>query len=432
MVPCAILDANKVKAGATAFSICSTAGIMMITRRHFALGAAVAAPALGMMAAQGASDRIRVGLIGCGARGVDAHIKSLLKMKESDNVEISAVCDVFDKRAQRAASMTGGKPYQDYREMLGNRDVDVVVIATPDHLHAKMAMDAANAGKHIYCEKPMTHSVEEAKQLVATIKKTGVKLQVGVQGMSDDSYETAYKHVAAGDLGKVVLAQIDYSRNYKDDYWLKPVDADLKPGVNFNWDLFLGSAPKRPFDAERYFNWIRYFDYSGGVPAGLFVHRATRMIKSLGLKFPEYGSAMGGKFEFTNSSAEVPDTINIMLDYPGGPTVMLISSLANDTPVAHTLRGHKATLEFTPEGFVIRPQKLFANEVKEIVHKKTGAEDTELHLRNLLRAVRGQEELKCDVMLGYYGVVACQFGIQSQRERKYLKWDAVNERIVTA
>jgi len=397
----------------------------MITRREFAGGAAFAA-------SQSPADRVRVGVIGCGIRGVGAHISTLLKMKEADNVEVNAVCDVYDKRAQQAAQLTGGRPYQNYRELLANKDVDVVIIATPDHLHGQMAIDAASAGKHIYCEKPMTHSVEEAKRVVAKIKETGVKMQVGVQGMSDDSYETAHKYVNDGTLGKVVIAQIDYSRNYKDDYWLKPVDPDLKPGVNFNWELFLGSAPKRPFDAERYFNWIRYFDYSGGVPAGLFVHRVTRLIKALGLQFPEYGSAHGGKFEFTASAAEVPDTINIMLDYPGGPTVMLISSLANDTPVAHTLRGHRATLEFTPTGFVIKPQRLYEKELKEIVHRKTGGEDTELHLRNLIRAIRLNEPLKCDVMLGYYGVVACQFGVLSQQQRKYLKWDAAAERIVPA
>lgn len=400
----------------------------MLTRRDFARGVALAAPAVA--AAQPASDRIRVGVIGCGIRGVGAHIKTLLKMKEADNVEVTAVCDVFDKRAQQAAQLTGGRPYQDYRELLANRDVNVVIIATPDHWHARMAIDAAAAGKHIYCEKPMTHTVEEAKAVVAKIRETGVKMQVGVQGMSDDSYETAYKHVQGGDLGKVVIAQIDYSRNYKGDYWLKPVDPDLKPGVNFNWDLFLGPAPKRPFDAERYFNWIRYWDYSGGIPAGLFVHRVTRLIKALGLTFPEYGSAHGGTFQFTNSTAEIPDTINIMLDYPGGPTVMLISSLANNTPVAHHLRGHKATLEFTPTGFVIKPQSIYADEVKEFVHKKTGGEDTELHLRNLLNAIRGKEKLKCDEMLGYYGVVACQFGILSLQQRKYMKWDAANERII--
>ena len=401
----------------------------MITRRTFAQGLAFA-PAIA--SAQPASGKLRVGVIGCGGRGVGAHINTLLKMKEADNVDITAVCDVFDKRAQNAAKLTGGKPYQDYRELLANKDVDVVVIATPDHWHAQMAIDAASAGKHIYCEKPMTHTVEEAKAVVAKIRETGVKMQVGVQGMSDDSYETAYKHVQAGDLGKVVIAQIDYSRNYKGDYWLKPVDPDLKPGVNFNWDLFVGPASKRPFDAERYFNWIRYWDYSGGIPAGLFVHRVTRLIKALGLTIPEYGSAHGGTFQFTESTAEIPDTINIMLDYPGGPTVMLISSLANNTPVAHHLRGHKATLEFTPTGFTIKPQSIYANEVKEFVHKKTGGEDTELHLRNLLNAIRGKEALKCDEKLGYYGVAACQFGILSLQQRKYMKWDTANERIIPA
>ncbi len=405
----------------------------MISRRDFTRGVALAASSASVLsAAQRASDHIRVGVIGCGGRGVGAHIQTLLKMKETDNVSVDAVCDVFDKRARQAAALTGGRPYRDYREMLANREIDVVVVATPDHWHAQMAIDAAAAGKHVYCEKPMAHGVEEAKRLVAKVRETGIKLQVGVQGMSDDSYETAYKHFQAGDLGKVVLAQIDYSRNYDGDYWLKPVDPDLKPGVNFDWDLFLGPAEKRPFDAERYFNWIRYFDYSGGVPAGLFVHRVTRIIKSLGLKVPEYGSASGGKFFFTESAAEVPDTINIMLDYPGGPTVMLISSLANDTPVPHLLRGHKATLEFTPTGFTIRPQKLFASQAREFVHVKTGGEDTELHWRNLLQAIRGKEELKCDVMLGYYGVVACQFGVLSQQRRKYLKWDAAGERIVEA
>lgn len=375
-------------------------------------------------------ETLRAGIIGCGIRGAGAHIPTLQKMRETDNVAITAVCDVFTKRAEKAAQLTGARAYQDYRRLLEAGDVDFVVIATPDHWHAQMALDAASAGKHIYCEKPMTHTVEEARQVVRKIAETGVKMQVGVQSMSDDSYETAYRYVREGALGKVVLAQIDYSRNYRDDYWLKPVDPDVRPGENLNWEMFLGPAPRRPWDPDRYFNWIRYWDYSGGVPAGLFVHRVTRIIKALGLTFPEYGSAHGGKFQFTGSRAEVPETINVMLDYPGGPTVLLISSLANDTPVPHLLRGHKATLEFTPEGFVIRPQKLYAREAREVVHKKTGGEDTELHLRNFLNAIRYGEPLKCDCRLGYYGVVACQFGVLSYRQRRYMKWDPQAERIV--
>lgn len=397
-----------------------------ITRRSFAATALAASRVLG------ATQRLRAGVIGCGIRGLGAHIATLLKMGEADNVQITAVCDVFDKRAQVAAQRTGAKPYRDYRRLLEDKDIDFVVIATPDHLHASITIDAARAGKHVYCEKPMTHTVEEAQQVVSTIRETGVKMQVGVQGMSDDSYETANKYFRAGALGKVVLAQIDYSRNYRDDFWLKDLDRDARPGVNLDWDLFLGPGRKYPYDPDRFFNWIRYWDYSGGVPAGLLVHRVTRIIRSLDLTIPAYGSAHGGKFQFSSSSAEIPETINVSLDYPNGPTVLLISSMANDTPVPHLLRGHKATLEFTDSGFVIRPQKLYGDPNTQIVHTKTGGEDTALHLRNLMNAIRSNVPLKCDATLGFYGVAACQFGILSYRQRKYMKWDPAARRIVPA
>lgn len=359
-----------------------------------------------------------------------AHVRALVKMRAADNVEIRAVCDVFDKRAEAAARLTGAVPYRDYRRVLDNKEIDYVVIATPEHWHFRMTMEAAEAGKHIYCEKPMTHTAEEAKKVVARIRNGGVKMQVGVQGMSDDSYETAYRYVREGALGDVVLAQIDYSRNYRNDFWTGPLDPDARPGVNLDWNAWLGPAPKRAWDPERYFHWRRYWDYSSGIASDLFIHRVTRVIKALGLKFPERGVGSGGKWHFRQSPAEVPDTFNILLDYPGGPTVVLVSSMANDTPVDHVLRGHKATLEFTRTGFVIRPQRLYAGEMKEMVHQKTGGEDIELHHRNLMRAIRVNEPLKCDCELGYYGVVACEMGVRSWRMRKYALWDARRERIV--
>ncbi len=361
-----------------------------------------------------------------------AHVRTLVRMREADNVEILAVCDVFDKRAEAAAQLTGATPYRDYRRVLDHKEIDYVVIATPEHWHFRMTMEAAEAGKHIYCEKPMTHTVEEAKKLVARIRAGRVKMQVGVQGMSDDSYETAYRYVQEGVLGDVVLAQIDYSRNYRGDFWTGPLDPEARPGVNLDWNAWLGPAPKRAWDPERYFHWRRYWDYSSGIASDLFIHRVTRIIKALGLKFPERGVGCGGKWHFRQSPAEVPDTFNILLDYPGGPTVVLVSSMANDTPVGHVLRGHKATLEFTRTGFVIRPQRLYAGEFKEMVHQKRGGEDIELHHRNLMRAIRVNESLKCDCELGYYGVVACQMGVQSWRKRKYALWDPRRERIVLA
>ncbi len=400
-----------------------------MTRREFV--AAGAASALSYSQIQGANERLRIGVIGCGGQATD-HMRNLVKMRETDNCDVIAVCDVFDKRAEQAATLTGGKIVKDYRELLHNPDVDYVLIATPEHWHYQMTADAIEAGKHVYCEKPMTQNVEQAKRIVAKMKTAKIKLQVGVQGMSDDSYETAHKYIQEGALGKVVLAQIDYSRNYKDDFWAYPIDRDARPGVNLDWKAWLGPAPKRPFSPERYFRWRCYWDYSGGIATDLFIHRVTRIIKSIGLTFPERGVGTGGKFEFTKSPAEIPDTLNILLDYPEGLTVQLISSMANGTSVEHLIRGHKATLQFTRTGFTIRPQQLFANEAKEIIHEKTGGESLDLHHRNFMNAIRSNEPLKCDHMLGYYGVVACEMGVQSFRRRKYLKWDTTKERLVNA
>jgi hypothetical protein len=161
------------------------------------------------------------------------------------------------------------------------------------------------------------------------------------------------------------------------------------------------------------------------------------------LTFPEYVVGAGGKWNFRESIAEIPDTFNMLLDYAGGPTVALISSMANDTPVDHVIRGHKATLQFNREGFVITPQEavredlpapgeMKAREVRLLAYRKSGAEDVKLHHRNLHSAIRNGEELRCDVMLGYHGVVAACMGVESFRERSYLRWNQKKERVEKA
>ncbi len=379
----------------------------------------------------GANERLRIGVIGCGGMAT-GHMRGLLRTKEEDNTEIAAVCDVYQPRLEAAAKITSGKPYKEYRALLENKDIDYVLIATPEHWHYQMTMDAADAGKHIYCEKPMTQTIEQSKKVVAKIKQTGLKMQVGVQGMSDNSYEEANRHIREGALGNVVVAQIDYSRNhYSEDFFTYPPFPEIKPG-ELNWKAWLGPAPKRPFDPDRFFSWRRYWDYSGGIATDLFIHRVTRIIKSCGLTFPERVVSTGGKYEFKNSAAEIPDTMNILAQYPGGPDVILVSSMANDTPVEHVIRGHKATLKFTRTGFVITPQRGFEKDMKEIVHEKTGSESTEPHHRNLHDAIRKGEALRCDPMLGYYGVAVCEMGVQSLRKHQYMTWDKTRERAVKA
>jgi predicted dehydrogenase len=403
---------------------------MPVTRREFVAGTAFAA-ASAYAQIPGAGERLHIGVIGCGSQGTD-HMRTLVRMRESDNLEIVSVCDIFTKRAEGAAVLTGAKAVKDYRSILDNKDIDYVLIATPEHWHHQMTLDAIAAGKHIYCEKPMTHTIEQARQVSERIAANpSLKMQVGVQGMSDDSYETAHRYIKEGALGTVVLALIDYSRNYKTDFWVGPSDPDARPGENLDWNAFLGPAPKRPFDPDRFFSWRRYWDYSGGIASDLFVHRVTRMIKSLGVTFPDRVVASGGKFKFADSAAEIPDTLTILIDYPQGLTVQLLSSMANDTGVEHVIRGDKATLRFTRTGFEIEPQKVYA-ELPPVTHKKTGDEALDLHHRNLQAAIRRNEPLRCDAMLGYYGVVATAMGNLSYRKRKYMRWDTAKQRAVEA
>ncbi len=401
-----------------------------VTRRSLLAASAAAVTAGSYSQIRGAGDRMRIGVIGCGAQG-SAHLRALVRMRETDNLDLLNVCDIFTKRADAAQKLTGAKIVKDYRRILDNPDIDYVLIAAPEHWHFRMAMDAIAAGKHVYCEKPLSYTIEQAHQLAQRVDSTPkIKFQVGVQGMSDDSYETAHRYIQEGALGRVVLAQIDYSRNYTGDFWQNPPDPDARPGDNLDWNAFLGPAPKRPFDPDRFFSWRRYWDYSGGIATDLFIHRVTRMIKSLGLTFPDHVAASGGKFEYRDSAAEIPDTLNILVDYPQGLTVQLISSMANDTPVQHLIRGHKATLRFTESGFEITPQRPYAKEMQPITHTKTGAEEINLHHRNLLNAIRRNEPLRCDAHLGYYGVVATAMGNLSYRKRKYYRWDAAKHRAV--
>src|SRR5690554_1194332 len=365
-----------------------------ISRRKFVqrvagstAGIAVFGSSLGMSAASysrivGANERLNIGVIGCGGMS-NAHMKALLQMKKSDNIDITAVCDVYTKRLDQAKELTKAQAFKNYQDILENKNIDYVLIGTPEHWHYQMTVDAISAGKHIYVEKPMTHTIEQAKDITEKIAASQLKLQVGVKGMSDDSYETAHKMIQEGALGKVVMAHIDYSRNYQDDFWAYEIDADAKPGVNLDWEAWLGPAPKRPWDPRRYFQWRRYWDYSGGIATDLFIHRVTRIIKAVGLQFPDYVVGTGGTWNFVDSVAEIPDTFNMMLDYPEKITVMLVSSLANDMPIRHVIRGHEATLEFTREGFTITPQKQSKQAIisgtgeslggtKQFTHIKTG------------------------------------------------------------
>ena len=207
------------------------------------------------------SDRLRVGFIGCGAR---AH--QLLQVAvEMPDVEVVALCDAYTGRLDRARARTGGKAtvYKDYRELLASPSVDAVFIATPDHWHKTMAVDALSANKDIYLEKPMSFAMADGPAIVEAVKRSNRILQVGSQGVSSPEIAKARELIKAGTLGQVTMVRAAYNRNGDSGAWLYPIPPDASPAT-VNWEQFLGPAPKRPFDLNRFFRWRCYWDYSGG------------------------------------------------------------------------------------------------------------------------------------------------------------------------
>src|ERR1019366_2027673 len=268
----------------------------------------------------GANDRINIGVIGCGGRGsYDADAFSAFGKKHDNACQIVAVCDVYEKRKKMVAGKFNVKRYLDYRELLNQSDVDAVVIATPDHWHGKMAMDAMDKGKDVYLEKPMVHTNEDARQLVATVKETKRTLQVGSETTSADIWWKAKKAIADGMIGQMIMSQGSYHRDSVEGEWNYPIDEAAGPdgkGEDYiDWKMWLGKAPQHPFDADRFFRFRKYWDYSGGIATDLFYH----VVAPLNIcwdkpQFPHKVVASGGiyggpKFEYKR---EVPDTFHLM------------------------------------------------------------------------------------------------------------------------
>ena len=256
-----------------------------------------------------------------------------------------AVCDVYGPRVRAAAEKTGGKIYRHYQDLLADPRVHVVCIATPDRHHAQQAIDAVRAGKDVYCEKPLTHwsQFDLAKQLGEEAAKKKQIVQVGTQFVADDAYAQMRKLIADGVVGKIMHVQAAFFRRGDWGERMDIPDPNAKPGPDLDWEQFLGDAPKVDFSVSRFFQWRMYWDYAGGPATDLLVHTFTPVFCMLGLDFPERVMGGGGTFEY---SREVPDQCNILVDYAGGPSVVLMNSLSNHVGTKHVLRGTDGIIEF--------------------------------------------------------------------------------------
>lgn len=419
-----------------------------VTRRKFLKQSGTAAVALGLglgsprlyAAVQGANERINVGIIGCGGMG-SAHVGFLLHLREQGLVNIVGVCDVFTKRLDAAAARTGGKPYRDYRKLLEDKDVEAVLIATPDHWHSKITMDAAQAGKDVYCEKPMTYwgDLKEAQDVVKTIDHTKRVMQVGTQAMSGSIWAPCAERIQAGALGKLIHAQASDCRNFNGaPYAPTRIDPDAKPGETLDWDMWLGPAPKRPYDPGRFIAFRCYWDYSGGVGTDFFPHILTPMVRTMGLGFPKRVVASGGLYYHLNDSREIPDIFTLLIEYPGGPSVMLLGSLATDVNVPMLVRGQKATLTFeykkgpvfgTTGAIIESPSPPTSPKKNPEEIQGTGELNVEAHWKDFLNCIKTRQKPRSNEVLGYHVMTALHMGIHSYRRGRAMEFDPSTEQV---
>ena len=376
----------------------------------------------------GANDRIRIGFIGAGGMA-NGHMDSINALKEPNNLEALAVADCWKTRADEGAKKVGGKSFTDYRAVLDIPEIDYVTIATPEHWHSQMTIDAMDAGKAVYCEKPMTHDIPQAQAVMKKQKETGRPLQVGVQAMSDDSYASAGKAIEEGVIGQVVQAQIEYVRRYdKQGPWRSPEITDSTPKPDdLDWKAWLGHAKPIDWNPHHYFEWRNYSAYSGGICTDLFIHRITRIMKACNLLYPRRVVGMGGIWQWPDGR-DLPDNFELIAEYPRGMTVYVLGTMSNRVGVDHLIRGYRGTLYFTPTGWVAKDKdgKILAT------HEKTGAEDTVLHHTNLQKHLREGVPLNCPVELGMAGVVAVNMANESWRTGQMMAWDTAKEAMVPA
>ncbi len=297
---------------------------MPISRRNFlqSTGAASTLALTQSAAAQSSSkrfspnDRVQMGCIGFGIMG-QGDVKTAAALP---GVEIVAVADVYDGRRTAARERYGDKVFttRDYRELLNRKDVDAVIVATPDHWHARIATDAMRAGKDVYCQKPMVREVADGHMVIETQKQTNRILQVGSQRVSSILYAKAKELIASGMIGQVHLIEAYINRNSSLGAWQYTIPPDASPQT-IDWDQFLGSAPKQPFEPVRLFRWRNYRDYGTGIPGDLFVHLFTGIHYVMDSLGPDRIAASGGNY-YWKDGRDVPDLMVGLYDYPATNT----------------------------------------------------------------------------------------------------------------
>lgn len=439
------------------------------TRRDFMLQSARGAAGLGLVLngnwvdfpaspfpkPAGPNDRINLGFIGFGIRG-----NILLEAaKETGQANLVEACDCYEGHLARAKERTDGKigaNFAQYKKLLDRKDIDAVVIATPDHQHLPMVLDAVSAGKDVYIEKPMTHQIEDGPRMIEAATRNKRIVQAGSQWVSSDQHKKAREIVASGKLGKVTKVTASYNRNTSTGAWNYPIPLDLKEGVNFNWPEWLGAAPKVPYSPERVFRFRKYWDYSGGISTDLFVHLITSIHFIMGAEMPRSVMACGGILS-RHDGREVPDTLDALFDY--GDFCVCMSSTFNSTSASgrgiqflgtdgslsllptesmteqaeHKAEGYEYSIdswpkvmqeEFMNEGSHRQESEGGSKPAPENITFENKTDSTVLHLANFFEAVRTRQPSYETAEVGHHAAAAGHMVNLSCRSGKKMVWDA--------
>jgi predicted dehydrogenase len=407
----------------------------MHSRRNFLgqvaglAGSLAAAPS----AVLGANDRIRVGIIGIGARGSEIARQAIA----CPGVEFVAFADVYTKRLEEAKRIApDAATYLDHRRLLDDKSIDAVLIATPQHLHCEHFTNSLAAGKHVYQEKTMAFTVDHAKRMRAAYKRDAGKhtVQIGHQSCSSGQMSDALdflkggKGAAGGELlGQLTAIHGHMYRNtpHGKPQWSRPVYPDMTP-ENILWQSFLGEAPKRDFDANRYINWRFFWDYSGGNVYENMCHQLSFWYKALDLQIPSKVTMTGGIYLWKDGR-EVPDTMSVSMEHPEELLFSWESGFGNSSlGVSEDILGTDGTIS---KGAQIRytPQKINRPQGNELVGRATASPLG--HMQNFFDSIRSGKPTNCPFDVGFRVSIACRMAVESYRQGRSLRWDPAKEDI---
>lgn len=414
------------------------------SRRSFLKSAALPLTAASASRVLGANSRIQTALIGVGNIGF-RHLSAYLVptfQQQTVDIQVVGFSDIYTGRVARARDFLKLEQkhiHHDYHDLLARKDIDAVFICTPEHWHFQMAMDALEAGKDIYLEKPVTYTIEQARVLAEAVRKSDRIVQVGSQHLSDLRYHMAKEVIAKGWIGKPLWAQTSYSVNSLYGCWNMYLIEEQANAKTVDWKRWLGTAPDRPFSGERYFRWRKYWDYCGGVGTDFFYHRLSPLLHTLGPAFPRRVAGMGGIF--LDRDREVPETYSTVIEYDSFMINISASTGAaqGERGMAPTIYGHEAMIQFQPGAITVTPEPLFAKKFEAATGQKAVRMETaqwadrpirQAHMENFFACVRSRKQPVYGMDLGYQVMTAIRMGVDSYRGGRILAFDPKAERLL--